>query len=314
MSSPSVVPRLERPAFAHGQRLLPEDLNGLLHYHQQVRWLHNRTLHDWGIALGLGVSGSKGEREVVVEPGYALDCDGHDLILCEPVTLQVPPVAGMEDGSPRTYLLTASWLEDEALRRAESRGGVCEGGGAVRLVEAPLVRWQDPSNVSVPEGRFRPGLDVVLASAQVKDCRLAADLSGALRRSARLECTPYVATGRTAPASTVWRTASVSGRAVGIETDVNTEEAGFQRTPYYIATVEGPRLLSAAGSAGAALVDGLASVLSASPTGFTLRVTLPRDLNAGTYPLNPAASLGGGLPGRLRTELEWRVVWLGLEG
>jgi len=55
-----------------------------------------RSLHTWGIALGLMVTGQRGERTVTVQPGYALDCLGRDLLVSATLAMPVPPVSGDE--------------------------------------------------------------------------------------------------------------------------------------------------------------------------------------------------------------------------
>ena len=136
------IPSLERPSFFDGQRLLAGDLNTTQAFHRELRWLHNRSLHNWGIAFGYAVTGKRKERTVSVQPGYALDCQGRELILAEAREIAVPPVAGNPDGGPVTYYLTASYAEDAELT-PEMRAGACEASGAVRRPEQPNIRWQD---------------------------------------------------------------------------------------------------------------------------------------------------------------------------
>src|SRR5688572_33281464 len=128
MPQPS-LPDLDRPAFFDGQRLTAADLAAAQAYARELRWLHNRALHGWGIAFGYGVSGKRGERLVLVEPGYALDRLGRDLVLERAVERAVPPDAG-----PTTYYLTVSYTDDEHLE-PEQRAGACGTSGAVRLVD-----------------------------------------------------------------------------------------------------------------------------------------------------------------------------------
>ena len=165
-----LLPKLERPAFFAGQLLAPDDLDAVYAYHRDVRRLHNRTLHNWGIGVGLNVTGAKGAREVTVSAGYALDCEGRDLLLTEPVTLPVPAVAGVGTAAV-PYYLTASYVEDRDLVQTESRTGVCEGSGVVRRIEALRVRWQRPTDLA-PASRYRRGFDLILASAAVRGCAL----------------------------------------------------------------------------------------------------------------------------------------------
>jgi hypothetical protein len=316
MTTPVSIPDLERPAFFDGQRLEADDLAAMYDFHRELRRLHNRALHNWGIAVGFGVSGAKGGREVTVSPGYALDCQGHDLLLSRPVTLQVPAVAGAASGKPMVYYLTASYVADADIAPSESRDAECEGGGAVRRVEAPLIRWQDPRSI-ISESRWRRGLDIVLASVQVLDCALVAAPSLAERRSARPETQPFVAAGMSVPASTVWAFFSGASGIAGIQTMVDTSSAGFQRTPAYTAQVVGTRVLKADSGVGppnGQLVDGFGSVVSPTATGFLFRMLLPRNLKAGAYLLNPDGIFVNATLEKLRTTLKWSVSWMGVEG
>jgi hypothetical protein len=314
MTVPVSIPALERPAFFDGQRLEADDLAALYDFHRELRWLHNRALHNWGIAVGFGVRGAKGSREVTVAPGYAIDCQGHDLVLSAPMTLAVPAVAGAGAGGPAVYYLTASYVEDADLPPSESRDAECEGRGAVRRTEAPLVRWQDPRSV-IPENRWRRGWDIVLAAVQVLDCALAAAPSLAERRSARPETQPFVAAGNTRASSTVWSFYSSGSGIAGIQTTVDTSSAGFQKTPAYTAQIVGTRVLKAAvGSAKGQLVDGFGSIVSPTASGFVFRLLMPRNLTAGAYLLNPDAVFVNTTLDTLRTALAWSVSWMGIEG
>jgi hypothetical protein len=52
---------------------------------------HNKHLHGWGIVCGLKVvcDDDGDRRQVIVRPGYALDCDGHDLVLDDDLAVDV---------------------------------------------------------------------------------------------------------------------------------------------------------------------------------------------------------------------------------
>jgi hypothetical protein len=269
------IPILERPAFFDGQLLTAADLAAVQGYERELGWLHNRALHDWGVAFGMYVHGRRGDRAVQVEPGYALDCKGRDLILDDALTLQVPPVAGARDGSPARFYLTVSYLEDADIE-PETRAGVCDADGAVRRPERCRVRWQDPADVD-PIARYRPGLDVVLAGAEVQNCRLAKDVSLAERRDAVAVLRPYVAAGRTPPGATSWDLWPSAIAPIGVTADVSTAAAGFPETPRYYARVAGTRRFQGTfgGVQRTFVVDGYAQVDDATASGFTLRVLLP---------------------------------------
>jgi hypothetical protein len=293
------IPTLERPAFFDGQRLTAADLTAAVEYELELRRLHNRALHGWGIAFGFPVAGERGATSVTVGPGLALDLLGRELVLGHPLELSVPPLA-----EASTWYLTISYAADPHLL-VEDRKGVCGAEGAVRLSDEPLVRWLDEQGKG--EERLRPGLDLVLAVATVRACRLDGKLDLGKRRQL-LRPQPYVYTGRTEPGATPCKTWSQGGEA-GVTTTVSTSEAGFLSTPTYQARLGGSRVLNNAA------VDGFAAIVGPSSDSFEFRVTLPKhqDLRAtgpgGTMPLNKSIIVGA-----LRTKLDWHVVWMGVEG
>jgi hypothetical protein len=309
------LPDIERPAFFDGQRLTAADLAQAQAFSRDLRWLHNRSLHGWGIVFGLAVAGDKGAARVAVAAGYALDCAGRDLILEDPVALEIPAVSG-----PASFQLTISYAPDEALD-ADEREGVCGRRGAVRLVDEPVLRWQDPLT-SDPEGVVRPGLDVVLATVTVERCKLAQAASGTARRELPRP-SPYVAGGATPPGGTPWRLWPSAAAPYGVATTVSTAAAGFGSTPVYQARLAGERELGHSGAAGLPVVfDGYAHVVAPSATSFELNVLLPAS-TAGAWivtgpggdgaVLNPAEMIDAALPGVLRDELRWHVAWMGVE-
>src|SRR5579884_4221766 len=72
---------LERLQFFNGQRLFAGDLQALEAFNREMRWLHNQSLHQAGVGSGYAVSGAKGDREVIITPGYAIDACGHEIVL-----------------------------------------------------------------------------------------------------------------------------------------------------------------------------------------------------------------------------------------
>jgi hypothetical protein len=200
--------QLERQQFFDGQRLFADDLQMLEAFHREMRWLHNQSLHQPGIGNGFAVAGAKGDREVTVGPGYASDDEGREIVLTETHVEPVPPVAGESDGSPVVYDLTVAYPPDEDLETVETRAGVCQDRGAVRLREAPVFCWvrltktENGSFVAVDErlGKdIETGRKIVLARAEVAHCQLNRVLSVAQRRSARPSKQPYIACGEAQP-------------------------------------------------------------------------------------------------------------------
>jgi hypothetical protein len=79
-----------RPRFFAGQLLTEDDLSALTAYITAKDRLHNRYLFGAGVVCGLWVSCDPcGGSTVTVQPGYALDCCGNDLVLPCAATLDV---------------------------------------------------------------------------------------------------------------------------------------------------------------------------------------------------------------------------------
>jgi hypothetical protein len=80
---------IQRPKFFNGQLLTDVDLKTGLDYVMEKNKLHNRHLHGWGVVCGLKVKcypccqGHGSSGKVVVEPGYAIDCCGNDIVVCQ---------------------------------------------------------------------------------------------------------------------------------------------------------------------------------------------------------------------------------------
>jgi len=169
----SGIPQLERIVFYSGELLTADDLTALDDNNRQLRWLHNRSLHNWGIGFGLDVQGSRGDTSVTVNPGYAVDSSGREIILSNPVKQPIPAVSG-----PATYYLVANYVDDANEPVEEQRSATaCSPGGAVRLSNAPAILWKT-SNLLIL------GLDVVLAQVSIQNCVLSQPPSGAARRYA----------------------------------------------------------------------------------------------------------------------------------
>lgn len=237
------IPDLERITFFPGQRLTARDLTELQRAHRELRWLHNRSLHNWGIGVGLTVSGKRGSSAVTVETGYGIDCLGREIILTEPQTMPVPAVAGGPSGGEAVYYLIAAYQPNEDQPVAERRAGVCRPEGTVRLSETPRLEWRKPLQLEAD----REGMQLVLAQVWIQNCQLSRPPSFAPRRYARPAEQPYIAAGQTIPGKTDWRfwpDPDDPATASGVETVVDTSAARFRHTPRYQARVGGSRRLA----------------------------------------------------------------------
>jgi hypothetical protein len=299
MSAFQNIPNIERLAFFNGQRLTAEDLAAVQNANKDLRWLHNRSLHGWGIGAGFSVEGEAGAAAVQIGPGYAIDCLGREIILTEPVTKTVPAVGGASDGSEATFYLVASYLDDGVQQVLESRPGVCLPGGTVRLTESPSLNWKSPTNLG-PSGS-----EILLAQVSILNCQLSRPVSLAVRRFARISSQPYIVAAQTQPDFTNWQLwqPDSSKPAIGIYVDVDTSPAQFHSTPAYTAYIAGNRIWQSNTGDFVALL--VVSVVNATAQGFTVQGYL---LNEGGGP-TPQDWLGAA-----NDPLQWHVVWMGVEG
>jgi len=90
---------MERTSFHSGQLLTAEDLNREQDYFRNKLKRHNRMLHGFGLVFGLRVTVAGGK--VLVEPGFALDCEGNEIAVRETQTIH--PLS-MSEGSRVAYV------------------------------------------------------------------------------------------------------------------------------------------------------------------------------------------------------------------
>ncbi len=301
MSNGHDIPDLQRVTFFAGQQLTATDLAELEKAQRMRAWLHNRSLHSWGIGIGLAVTGEAGASMVEVAEGYAIDCLGREIILTESKTLPVPAVAGTPSGGEAVYYLVAGYQEDDDQAVAERRRGVCVPEGTVRLTEEPRLEWLEAVDVD-------EGIDVILAKAWVKNCQLSQPLSLLERRSARPSQYPYINANQTQAQAggTVWeRWYDDNGLLVGVTTFVDTSVARFQATPWYMAHVVGERYFNSR------FIVSQDAVTEATPTGFTFRAHL-RASFTGDILDDFVASISSS-DSDDSSNLAWHVVWMGIE-
>ncbi len=258
---------IERMQFFSGQRLLAQDLQDLETLNREMRWLHNQSLHQPGIGSGFAVSGVKGDRQVTIGPGYAIDALGREIVLTHPQVEAIPPVHGEADGSPAYYDLAVSYPQDKDLQEAETRQGVCDTQGAVRLIEEPVFCWvrlhKDSQGNLVPNStaiaqEIQASMQIILTRVEIFNCQINALISIAQRRTARLECGPRLAAGIADP--TDWEVLDLQNlsstalrmtlaeinnpQPIALMATIDTSSGGFEFTPNYSASLPGERLVA----------------------------------------------------------------------
>jgi len=115
--------------FTH-QFLREQDFRDEQKYHVDMRRRHNRLFHAWGVAEGLEVE-RKGEREIAITPGVAIDRDGREIVLLNSVTRDLSAF-NRDSHTFVTIAYDERW--DEADQ--QSAGGVA---GYSRVTESPLI-------------------------------------------------------------------------------------------------------------------------------------------------------------------------------
>jgi hypothetical protein len=78
----------EKPRFSRGQLLTDDDLTALVGWSEKKAALA-RYRRGWGVVCGLEVYCDGHDGQVSLGPGYALDCCGHDIVVCAPATVSL---------------------------------------------------------------------------------------------------------------------------------------------------------------------------------------------------------------------------------
>jgi len=130
---------LERPRFFCGQLLTDRDFNKLTEWIDRKSAL-KRFLHGWGVVCGLDVTVDPCDcSSIRISPGYALDCCGRDLVVCDSLPLL---------------------LKDKYCSEAEDP---CGSLGSPVAAAVPIVRPRtvDFAGLKMPENELT-GIDVYL--------------------------------------------------------------------------------------------------------------------------------------------------------
>jgi hypothetical protein len=342
---------LERRTFFNGEQLLDVDLNDQAEFPRQMRWLHNRSLHQSGVGNGYKVTGDKGDRQVTIAPGYAIDAYGREVVLLYATTLAVPPVAGDAQKRPAFYYLSVSYPDDSALSETEVRQGVCGTRGAVRLAEQPDLCWvelrvNDKGDAFTPtspklQKRIDAGLMIVLAQVEIFQCRLNAAISDdslAPRRSARLLGLPHIASDKVP--KPVWTASPIDGLSAPttaptppiiwpapfkLEATVDTHSGVFAAIPRFLVRISGDRVLSLPDPGGRSVAKVFAEpVISldldenqTNHVQFHISVTLVLWIDSAAMPvavkyLVPTQDRADDLVRAIGEQ--WGIAWVGIEG
>lgn len=132
MADPLIPVTALRLRHGHGETLLAADFAGQAAQDDQLRWWHNRAVHDpFGVVRGLGVRRENGT--IVVEPGLAYDRHGRELILRTELRIALP-------ADPQKYRLVLGYR------------AAAGPGGPVRLCWSPMARPLGADGVPLATG------------------------------------------------------------------------------------------------------------------------------------------------------------------
>jgi hypothetical protein len=109
----------ERVRYFQGQLLGSADLVAEQEYWLELRRLHNRMAHGWGVISGLSVepagepdkTNDPANTTVMVGPGYALSPLGEEIILEECATIDVATALETPDDRPVTLFVAVRYAE-----------------------------------------------------------------------------------------------------------------------------------------------------------------------------------------------------------
>ena len=165
--------QIKRLNYFNNQFLDERDFKDEQNYHITMRRLHNRVLHSWGIADGLEVR-RHGDTEVQIKPGMALDVEGREIWVQEPVNKE------LTEGGPNEYLwLTLSLQEVFAEEDHQTPKGA---EGYTRLTEQPAIAVE----------RNRPDYEgaIILASVRLDGRGHIGDIDASVRKYAASDIAP----------------------------------------------------------------------------------------------------------------------------
>jgi hypothetical protein len=159
---------VKRVHYFEGQLLGEADLRDEQTYHAGKRQLHNRALHGYGVVEGLAarVQAGAAPPAVIVEPGFALDAQGREIVLAEPLSVALrdgssPCVVVLEyaerlvDPVPGPVPDTQAYarVEEGAAIRIVADGDCAKGVALARLVQDSAGWAVDPA--FAPTRQFR---------------------------------------------------------------------------------------------------------------------------------------------------------------
>ncbi len=130
MTDTDLTAPVQRLNYFDQQFLRESDFSAEQSYHLQMRRLHNRIFHTWGIAEGYDLSFEPGATHVTVAPGIAIDRLGREIVLTRDVGTD-----DLAEYRDQTVYLSIAYNEQQSNPTSET--GVT---GYTRWTERPTLR------------------------------------------------------------------------------------------------------------------------------------------------------------------------------
>lgn len=224
---------LQRLRYKQGQTIRGQDFRDQQRIERQLRAWHNRAVHNsYGVSKKIleGLSAdADGSNRVLVHPGLAYDCFGHELLLCNQTSIGLP-------SQQEPMLLVLRHKEGCRCGGATYVTGDCFEVTHPRIATDAELTWVREKGFS-----FRDG--VPLARTNFAGGTVTLD-TAFISPSARPLARPRIGMGNTIPGATVWEiwkvTSGVAGIFASIQVTVDTSSAGFATVPQYFASLQGP--------------------------------------------------------------------------
>src|SRR3954468_12270908 len=167
---------IKRPNYFTSQFLVEDDFKDEQAYHVQMRRLHNRALHVWGVVEGLTVS-KTGAQELTVTEGFAIDRSGREVVLPTPQKKQVPA------DKTGDLFVVISYKQDDQSPKYEYKGTGLTDTKYTRLVEGAQLTITDsaPTDGSVLLALIKVDANGLINDAKYPD-NSARRIAGSVRR------------------------------------------------------------------------------------------------------------------------------------
>lgn len=299
---------LTRQLYRQGQTLLAGDFQQQLRTEDQIRWWHNRAVHNsYGLAWQQANPSLDDKKPAInLPPTLAYDCFGREVLFTDPcsVALPDPPKAG-ESFEP---MLLIARVDDAPLECPIDGAGAFPGCCSNRR---PSLCW-----VTRKCWSFRDGVPVSWIEFDNGEFRISTDSLPRAQALAR----HHIGAGASLPGKTPWKLLQFQWTDFDFDPDmqrlariftaeIDTSTAGFTDTPCYFAWLLGPRY-DIADPAAINIFGGWVDEEEPDRFRFSILVAVaPRSLTSGGNSDDPVADAFG----KFNQDKKLSVLWVGVE-